>query len=255
MNNVSIPLAAYNSGVYPYEGTTVAKIINQYSNPSIQVMGLTNDGTNNTGYAAYRLAGGIQFGAINNSIGAGKTFYVTYPASARMQWSGGDPATASNAGMDWSFASGWRTRFWENDGATPLMDVNASSGANQINLCSPGATANNTFSVGCSGFRFGFSGPNYFTFSGTPTAARTITAPDGASSLSMVASLTTTSATSDNVTIQGMTSSGHCGLSATNSTAATNIATTYVSAKTTNQITVTHTATSGMTYDIHCTSN
>ncbi len=69
----------------------------------------------------------------------------------------------------------------------------------------------------------------------------------------LLASLTTTASASDNVTVTGMNSSGHCTLTPTNSTAATNVATTYISAKTTNQITVTHTATSGMTYDIHCT--
>jgi hypothetical protein len=69
----------------------------------------------------------------------------------------------------------------------------------------------------------------------------------------LLASLTTTAAASDNVTVTGMTSFGHCTLTPTNSSAATNIATTYVSAKTANQITVTHTATSGMTFDISCT--
>lgn len=72
---------------------------------------------------------------------------------------------------------------------------------------------------------------------------------------SAIVSLTTAAATTDNVAVSGMTSTGHCTLSPTNASAATNIATTYISAKTTNQITVTHTATAGMTYDIHCTSN
>lgn len=71
----------------------------------------------------------------------------------------------------------------------------------------------------------------------------------------LVTSLSTAAATTDNVSITGATSSSHCTLSPTNASAATNIATTYISAKTTNQITVTHTATSGMTYDIHCTPN
>lgn len=69
----------------------------------------------------------------------------------------------------------------------------------------------------------------------------------------LVGSLTTTASTSDNLTITGMTSSGHCALFATNASAATNVATTYISAKTTNQITVTHTATASMTYDFVCT--
>lgn len=75
------------------------------------------------------------------------------------------------------------------------------------------------------------------------------------SGCTLVASLTTTGATSDNVAISGMTSSGHCSFGATNASAATNIATTYISSKTTNQITVTHTATASMTYDILCTPN
>jgi hypothetical protein len=87
------------------------------------------------------------------------------------------------------------------------------------------------------------------------TGSYSFTTPNGASYSVMPASLTTTSATSDAVIVQGMASSGHCSLTATNSTAAANHATTYVSAKTTNQITVTHTATAGMTYDVICTSN
>jgi hypothetical protein len=87
------------------------------------------------------------------------------------------------------------------------------------------------------------------------TGSYSFTTPNGASYSAMPASLTTTSATSDAVTVQGITSSGHCSLTATNTSAAANHATTYVSAKTTNQITVTHTATAGMTYDVMCTSN
>lgn len=74
-------------------------------------------------------------------------------------------------------------------------------------------------------------------------------------SWSAVATLTTTAATSNTLTVTGMTSSGHCSLTPTNASAATNIATTFISAKTTNQITVTHVATSGMTYDALCSSN
>jgi len=77
-----------------------------------------------------------------------------------------------------------------------------------------------------------------------------------AGNIPVVASLTTTSATSDSVTLTGMTATGHCAEpGATNATAATNIATTYISAKAANQITVTHTAVAGMTYDIVCTPN
>lgn len=68
------------------------------------------------------------------------------------------------------------------------------------------------------------------------------------------ATLTTTAATSDNVTVTGATASSKCSLTPTNASAATNVATTYVSSKTTNQITVTHVATAGMTYDILCSA-
>jgi hypothetical protein len=71
----------------------------------------------------------------------------------------------------------------------------------------------------------------------------------------MVAALVTTAAATDNVTIQGMASGGHCTLTPTNAAAATNIATTYISAKAANQITVSHAATANMNYDIACTSN
>jgi hypothetical protein len=71
----------------------------------------------------------------------------------------------------------------------------------------------------------------------------------------MTTALTTSSGTSDNVALQGVTSSSHCSLTATNASAATNIATTYISNKTTNQITVTHTGTASMTYDILCTGS
>jgi hypothetical protein len=101
-----------------------------------------------------------------------------------------------------------------------------------------------------------YNGSNYTGWvNNTLTAARTFTTPDGNSYPVVVASLTTTAATNDTVAMQGMTSTGHCSLTATNSSAAANHATTYVSAKTTNQITVTHAATAGMTYDLMCTSN
>lgn len=67
------------------------------------------------------------------------------------------------------------------------------------------------------------------------------------------AALTTTAAVSDAVTIASVSSSSRCSLTATNATAATNIATSYISSKTTGSVTVTHTATSGMTYEIVCT--
>lgn len=77
---------------------------------------------------------------------------------------------------------------------------------------------------------------------------------DSGKTLPIVASLTTKAATSDNVVVMGMTASGHCSLTATNASAATNITTTYISAKTTNKVTVAHTATASMAYDLLCTA-
>ena len=71
----------------------------------------------------------------------------------------------------------------------------------------------------------------------------------------LVGSVVTTAATSDTITITGMTSGGHCSMAATNAGAATNIATSYISAKATNSITLTHVATASMTYDFVCSAN
>ena len=69
------------------------------------------------------------------------------------------------------------------------------------------------------------------------------------------ASFTTTATTSETVPITGMTSSGHCSMAATNTSAAANIATSYIQGKGANAITLVHVATSGMTYDFLCTPN
>jgi len=68
-------------------------------------------------------------------------------------------------------------------------------------------------------------------------------------------SFTTTAATTDNVTVTGMTASGHCMLQPTNSAAAAGIASVFVSNKTTNQITVTHTSSANWNFDVMCTPN
>lgn len=69
------------------------------------------------------------------------------------------------------------------------------------------------------------------------------------------AALVTTGGTSDAFAVTGLTTSSHCSLTATNAAAATNIATTYISGKISNLLTVTHTATANMNYDILCTPN
>lgn len=89
----------------------------------------------------------------------------------------------------------------------------------------------------------------------TTTANRTFTLPDGNSQSVMVGTLTTGAGTTDNVAIQGVTASSHCALFPTNSGAANEAASTFISAKTANQITVTHLVNAGFTWDVLCTAN
>jgi hypothetical protein len=94
-------------------------------------------------------------------------------------------------------------------------------------------------------------------FAGTVTAERTVSLPDGNSSTSLVGSLTTTSAASDIVTIQGVTAASHCVLTPTNASAAANINAAFVANKAgqPKTITIAHAPVANMTYDIQCTPN
>jgi hypothetical protein len=76
-------------------------------------------------------------------------------------------------------------------------------------------------------------------------------------SLNLVASgqLTTSAATSDSLTMIGLTSRSRCAFAAENSSAAANIAGSYVSAVGANSVTLTHNRTAGMVYDFVCTVN
>jgi len=115
----------------------------------------------------------------------------------------------------------------------------------------PGMLSTNRLIMGSStGGKYGTN-----TLHGNFTATRSTTLPDGNGTVPVVASLTTTAAASDNVAIQGVTSSSHCTMTPTNATAATDSTGTFVSAKAANQITVTHPANAGRTWDISCTAN
>lgn len=73
---------------------------------------------------------------------------------------------------------------------------------------------------------------------------------------SLTSSLTTSATTSDDVVVAGMMSSGHCSAPGpTNELAAANASTVYISAKSTNRVTVKHIAKAGMTFDLICTPN
>ena len=68
---------------------------------------------------------------------------------------------------------------------------------------------------------------------------------------------TFSAAASDAITVTGATSSSHCVFSSTNATAAADLLADYISAKATNSVTITHTATTAATgtVDVLCTLN
>lgn len=82
-------------------------------------------------------------------------------------------------------------------------------------------------------------------------AATATTATNGV----LVGSFTTTASVTDTVTITGVTASSHVALTATNAAACAMIAATYVSSKSANTLVITHTASSGATFDIIATAN
>lgn len=84
------------------------------------------------------------------------------------------------------------------------------------------------------------------------TCVNTSAAAGGTASVILSASLVTTAAGSDKVMLPGMTALGHCSLTATNAAAAASITTTFISAKTANQLTVRHAARAGMHFDVMC---
>jgi hypothetical protein len=119
------------------------------------------------------------------------------------------------------------------------------------------------FGIGCGGRAFIFGSQVAGTYgkntmsgpSGGFTGQRSTTLPDGNSATTLTTSFTTTAAASDNVSLQGVTASSHCGLTATNANAATDSTGTFVSAVSANQVTVTHPANSGRTWNVFCTPN
>lgn len=70
----------------------------------------------------------------------------------------------------------------------------------------------------------------------------------------LTASLTTTAAASDPVTLSGITTAGHCSVTPTNAGAAGGIASVFYTLSS-NTVTVSHTATAGWTFSIICTLN
>jgi hypothetical protein len=122
---------------------------------------------------------------------------------------------------------------------------------------STGAETVGSAALPYSGMFIGSAGAANTQITGAVTGARTLTLPDGNSSTSLVGSLTTTAAATDDILIQGVTAVSHCVLTPTNSSAAANIASAFVASKAAraNTITIAHMPVANMTYDIQCTPN
>jgi hypothetical protein len=142
---------------------------------------------------------------------------------------------------------------------TDLIQLQAGfSGTNtaQKVLSDAGATQWSVSNDGRPSFRGNQSGAfTQILASDVLTVSRTAQYPNGPSATVMVAALVTTAAATDNVTIQGMTASGHCSLTPTNAAAIGAATPPGVTTKAANQITVTHAVTANMNYDVMCTSN
>lgn len=142
------------------------------------------------------------------------------------------------------------TEFWGAGAATAVVDQNGT-----FHPAVAGAVGLGTPALPVKNLTIGNAATNNTLWQPATSAARVFTTPDGNSSSVMAASLVTTAATTDAVTVTGATSSSHCSVTPTNASAATNIATTFVSTKAANTITVTHSVTANMNYDLLCTSN
>lgn len=149
----------------------------------------------------------------------------------------------------------------QNNVVNDLITGNDDGGLSLGNITISGSVTPTSGSIGTVGTVFrpfagvvvGSGQHNTTTIStGTLTSDWSTTLPDGNSATVVSATFTTTAAATDNVTVQGMTPSGHCVLQPRNAAAAAGIASVFVSAKATNQITVTHTATAGWIFDVVC---
>jgi hypothetical protein len=98
----------------------------------------------------------------------------------------------------------------------------------------------------------GNGGAGNTQISSIATVARSLALPDANVKAVIVYTATTTSATSDAFTVQGLTASSICTFSPANASASTATGT-YVSAVGANSFTLTHAVTAGMVFGVHCT--
>lgn len=102
----------------------------------------------------------------------------------------------------------------------------------------------------------GFSNTSQFTSIGdeSDSATTTVQLTNVGNNFPLLASFTTTTSTSEIVAVPGASSSSHCWAQATNATAAA-LTGVFLSAPTTNAVTLNHSATAGGTFNVSCTPN
>jgi hypothetical protein len=91
------------------------------------------------------------------------------------------------------------------------------------------------------------------TYTGTSMTINAAPVVVGLGQGDIKAQVTTTAATTDVVTVTGASATSNCTFSAANASAATNMATSFISAVAPNAVTLTHVATAGMIYNLQCT--
>ncbi len=152
-NNIGgIAVNFIGTNVHPWEGASAGKLLNMTATDRVNVQDVPSDGSSDSGWAMHQFMGGIRFCADGN-LCVPNVYLETrnYNNSAYgMFWFAGNPATAANQYQNCQFNSGAQCNWLENDGATPLFQVDASNGGrNQVNLCNPSSPANGKINLGC----------------------------------------------------------------------------------------------------------
>jgi hypothetical protein len=244
---------AGNNKVFGFDCDTAITCASVESTSSTALYGVFNMDSGITNSASFGAGsfGNVVYTDANlpfTDSGVAGTNSVINPA--RMNWRTDRMQISMGATFyNWIDVTDSTSRDIEIYGAGGNKRLNSGSGASQILF---------NFDSGTAGFNFcgGTSATTSCTlWNPVTTAQRTLTSPNGNSSTVMPFNFTTTAATTDNVTVTGMTASGHCTLTPTNTAAAAGIASVFISTKAANQITVTHTATANWTFDGLCTSN
>ncbi len=201
-NNVSLCVYAENSLVRPYASATGDKIINvPVSGCQPQFFGLPFAGSSSQ-ETLNQFSGSLKFIRPNNNADG---LYFSPGGSQDWRWYSSDPITATYYFQRIGYSTG---------GYHQWLDVSGN-----LLFAVTGNASQDIVSHYGSGFRFNSNqaGSSYFTFGGTPSAARTITWPDASGTVAYVLSgtsgslggsaLTAGTCSSTTVTISGATTS------------------------------------------------